>query len=172
MFPAVLGFWDLFLLRILCFDTMSGSRDASSDRSSHASPRGDAGSSSMPMGGMHIRMGPNGVTVDRAPGLPVDLNAANPILAAVFAVLNRSDAERGMMRDGMNSEHGMNGGKNGEKGSSMNKGYPKGSVDAKGQGKGKGSNEREVSPEPKARSAPKRMPAKSKSKSTKGKKKY
>lgn len=49
--------------------------------------------SGMPMGGMHITMGPGGFSVNAAPGLPVDMATGGPLIQAVMAMLAKKDAE-------------------------------------------------------------------------------
>ena len=61
----------------------------SSERS--GSEESDSGTPNMPVGGMHITMGPGGCHVDRAPGLPVDMATSGPLLQAVMMMLAKKE---------------------------------------------------------------------------------
>lgn len=66
-----------------------------SRKSPESSGSEDSSPTGMPMGGMHIRMGPGGVSVDAAPGLPVDMAVGGPLIQAVMQMLAKKDAELG-----------------------------------------------------------------------------
>lgn len=59
-----------------------------------ATPKATSGANAeMPMGGVHLRMGSDGVNVTSAPGYPVDMQAASPLIFAVMNMLARKDRE-------------------------------------------------------------------------------
>ena len=49
--------------------------------------------SSLPMGGLHVKMDQSGCSVTQAPGYPVDMQAASPLLMAVMGLLAKKERE-------------------------------------------------------------------------------
>ena len=50
--------------------------------------------SGLPMGGLHVKMDHSSCSVTQAPGHPVDMQAASPLLMAVMGLLAKKDREK------------------------------------------------------------------------------